>query len=170
MSVRILQSHDAEIAGAGFMAIPGFVNVHSHPFSEPANKGLTEEVGSDKLGQSSLYEYLPVFGLDAEDAGPSTQVALAELLKSGVTTITDLSISRPGWLDDLAASGIRAVVAPMMRQGYWFTKNGHTVEYAWDEKAGARRSRRQCRPSTLRCGIRADACPAWSAPADRHLS
>ena len=24
----------------------------------------------------------------------------------------------------------------MMRQGYWYTKNGHTVEYAWDEKAG----------------------------------
>ena len=129
---------DTEVAGAGFMAIPGFVNVHSHPFSEPANKGLTEEVGSDKLGQSSLYEYLPVFGLDPEDAGPSTRVALSELLKSGVTTITDLSVSRPGWLDDLAASGIRAVVAPMMRQGYWFTKNGHTVEYAWDEKAGAK--------------------------------
>ena len=127
---------DNVVDGAGFMAIPGFVNVHSHPFSEPANKGLTEEVGSDKLGQSSLYEYLPVFGLDAEDAGPSTTVAMSELLKSGVTTITDLSISRPGWLDDLAASGIRAVVAPMMRQGYWFTKNGHTVEYAWDEKAG----------------------------------
>ena len=62
----------ATIDGKGFMAIPGFVNVHSHPFSEPANKGLTEEYGSDKLGQSSLYEYLPVFGLDPEDAGPST--------------------------------------------------------------------------------------------------
>src|SRR5262245_36942397 len=36
---------DAVIDGAGFMAIPGFVNVHSHPFSEPGNKGLTEEVG-----------------------------------------------------------------------------------------------------------------------------
>ncbi len=24
----------------------------------------------------------------------------------------------------------------MMRQGVWFTKNGHTVDYAWDEKAG----------------------------------
>ncbi len=127
---------DVTIDGAGLMAMPGFVNVHSHPFSEPANKGVTEEFGSDKLGQSSLYEYLPVFGLDPESAGPSTQVAISELLKSGVTTVTDLSISRPGWLDDLAASGIRAVVAPMMRQGYWYTKNGHTVDYAWDEKAG----------------------------------
>ena len=128
---------DSTIDGTGFMAIPGFVNVHSHPFSEPANKGLTEEYGSDKLGQSSLYEFLPVFGLDAEDAGPSTTVALSELLKSGVTTITDLSISRDGWVDDLATTRASAPSsAPMMRQGYWFTKNGHTVDYAWDEKAG----------------------------------
>ena len=47
-------------------------------------------------------------------------------------------MSRDGWIDDLAATGIRAVVCPMMRQGYWYTKNGHTVEYAWDEKAGER--------------------------------
>jgi len=44
---------DTTIDGKGFMAIPGFVNVHSHPFSEPANKGLTEEYGSDKLGQAA---------------------------------------------------------------------------------------------------------------------
>jgi cytosine/adenosine deaminase-related metal-dependent hydrolase len=127
---------DSTIDGKGFMAIPGFVNVHSHPFSEPANKGLTEEYGSDKLGQSSLYEYLTVYGLNPEDAGPSTQVAMSELLKSGVTTITDLSMARDGWVDQLASTGIRAVVCPMMRQGAWFTKNGHTVDYAWDEKAG----------------------------------
>ena len=129
---------DATLDGKGFMAIPGLVNVHSHPFSEPANKGLTEEYGSDKLGQSSLYEYLTVYGLYPEDAGPSTQVAISELLKSGVTTITDLSMTRHGWVDDLAKTGIRAVVCPMMRQGVWFTRNGHTVDYAWDEKAGAK--------------------------------
>jgi len=127
---------DTTIEGRGFMAIPGLINVRSHPFSEPANKGLTEEYGSDKLGQSSLYEYLTVFGLNPEDAGPSTQVALSELLKSGVTTITDLSMAREGWVDDLAKTGMRAVLCPMMRQGVWFTKNGHTVDYAWDEKAG----------------------------------
>ena len=127
---------DSTIQGRGFMMIPGLINVHSHPFSEPANKGLTEEYGSDKLGQSSLYEYLTVFGLNPEDAGPSTQVALSELLKSGVTTITDLSMAREGWVDDIAKTGMRAVLCPMMRQGVWFTKNGHVVDYAWDEKAG----------------------------------
>src|SRR5437899_12923781 len=101
---------DSTIDGKGFMAIPGFINVHSHPFSEPANKGLTEEYGSDKLGQSSLYEYLTVFGLNPEDAGPSTQVALSELLKSGVTTITDLSMARECRADDLCKTVILVVL------------------------------------------------------------
>ena len=126
---------DVTIDGKGFMAIPGFVNVHTHPFSEPANKGLTEEYGSDKLGQSSLYEYLPVFGLDPEDAGPSTMVAMSELLKSGVTTFSDLSMARRL---DRGSGGDRHPRRrlPDDAAGLWYTKNGHTVEYAWDEKAG----------------------------------
>ena len=130
------QPADMTIDGGGLMAMPGFVNVHSHPFSEPGNKGLTEEVASDKLGQSSLYEYLPVFGMEADAAGAASKFALHELLKSGVTTISDLSANREGWLDDLASTGIRAVVCPMYRSGHWYTKNGHAVDYAWDEKAG----------------------------------
>jgi len=130
------QPADTVIEGRGLMAMPGFVNIHSHPFSEPGNKGLTEEVASDKLGQSSLYEYLPVFGMEADAAGAASKFALHELLKSGVTTISDLSTNREGWLDDLASTGIRAVVCPMYRSGHWYTKNGHAVDYAWDEKAG----------------------------------
>ncbi|TXL81589.1 amidohydrolase family protein [Vineibacter terrae] len=127
---------DTVIEGGGMMAMPGLVNIHSHPFSEPGNKGLTEEVASDRLGQSSLYEYLPVFGMEADAAGASSRFALSELLKSGVTTICDLSINRDGWIDDLASTGIRAVLCPMYRSGHWYTKNGHAVDYAWDEKAG----------------------------------
>ena len=127
---------DVTIEGRGLMAIPGFVNIHSHPFTEPGNKGITEEYASDKLGQSSLYEYLPVFGLEQDAAGPASKVAISELLKSGVTTVSDLSVNREGWIDDIASTGVRAVVCPMYRSGYWYTKNGHVVDYAWDEKAG----------------------------------
>lgn len=127
---------DVIVDGSGLMAMPGLVNVHSHPFSEPGNKGITEEFASDRLGQSSLYEYLPVFGMEPDAAGASSRVAVSELLRSGVTTVTDLSIAREGWLDDLASTGIRAVVCPMFREAVWYTKNGHSVEYAWDRKAG----------------------------------
>jgi len=126
------------IDGAGRMVLPGFVNVHSHPTSEPGNKGLLEELGSPRLGQSSLYEFMPVFRIAPEAATAATQVAVSELLKSGVTTMLDLSGARSGWADDLAATGIRAVLAPMYRSASWRTPDGHSVEYLWDEKAGER--------------------------------
>src|SRR5258708_25842521 len=39
---------DSVVEGAGFMAIPGLVNVHRHPFSEPAHQGPPEQAGSPK--------------------------------------------------------------------------------------------------------------------------
>jgi len=127
---------DATIDGRDTMLMPGLVNVHSHPTSEPANKGLLEELGSPGLGQSSLYEFMPIFRIAAEAATAATQVAVAELLRSGVTTLCDLSGARDGWADDLAATGIRAVLCPMFRAAGWRTADGHSVQYQWDEASG----------------------------------
>ena len=33
-------------------------------------------------------------------------------------------------------AGMRVCIAPMFRSARWFTKNGHVVEYEWDEAAG----------------------------------
>jgi cytosine/adenosine deaminase-related metal-dependent hydrolase len=129
---------DTEIEGRGRLVMPGFVNVHAHPSSEPGNKGLLEELGSPGLGQSSLYEFMPVFRISQEAATAATQVAVAELLRSGVTTFCDLSLVREGWADDLAATGIRAVLCPMFRSASWRTDDGHSVQYAWDEAAGTK--------------------------------
>jgi cytosine/adenosine deaminase-related metal-dependent hydrolase len=127
---------DAEIDGRGLMAMPGLVDIHSHPSSEPLNKGLIDEIGSPGFYNSSLYEYLPIFRADAEAVPSCVRVALSELLLSGVTTLADLSMAHPGWLDLLAESGMRVCVAPMFRSARWFTKNGHLVEYDWDAAAG----------------------------------
>jgi len=127
---------DEEIAGRGLMVMPGLVNIHSHPSSEPMNKGLLDEIGSPGLYNSSLYEFMPIFRGDAEAVPSCVRVALSELLLSGVTTVADLSMAHPGWLDLLAESGMRVCVAPMFRSARWFTKNGHVVEYEWDEAAG----------------------------------
>ncbi|MBC7801851.1 MAG: amidohydrolase family protein [Gemmatimonadaceae bacterium] len=127
---------DTEIDGRGLMVMPGLVNIHSHPSSEPMNKGLIDEIGSPGLYNSSLYEYMPIFRADAEAVPHCVRVALSELLLSGVTTVADLSMAHPGWLDLLAESGMRVCIAPMFRSARWFTKNGHAVEYEWDEAAG----------------------------------
>lgn len=127
---------DNVIDGKGMMVMPGLVNIHSHPSSEPMNKGLIDEIGSPGLYNSSLYEYMPIFRADADAVPHCVRVALSELLLSGVTTVADLSMAHPGWLDLLAESGMRVCIAPMFRSARWFTKNGHVVEYEWDEKAG----------------------------------
>lgn len=127
---------EVEIDGRGRMVMPGLVNVHSHPSSEAMNKGFLDELGSKGLYMSSLYEFMPLFRCDDEGREACVQVALSELLTSGVTTVVDLSVAWDGWLDTLAASGLRAVAAPMHRSARWFTKNGHVVEYEWDEAAG----------------------------------
>jgi len=127
---------EEEIAGRGLMVMPGLVNIHSHPSSEPMNKGLIDEIGSPGLYNSSLYEFMPIFRADAEAVPHCVRVALSELLLSGVTTVADLSMAHPGWLDLLAESGLRVCVAPMFKSARWYTKNGHVVQYEWDEAAG----------------------------------
>lgn len=127
---------DVEIDGRQRLVLPGLVNIHTHPTSEPLRKGLTDETRSPGFWHSSLYEFLTVFNNDRDGAVAAMQVALAELLQSGVTTVVDLSVPFDGWLDVLAASGIRAVAAPMFRDARWLTRNGHALEYEWNEKAG----------------------------------
>jgi cytosine/adenosine deaminase-related metal-dependent hydrolase len=75
-----------EIDGRGFATLPGFVDIHAHPSSKPMLKGLTDEVGSHQLYMSSLCEYLSLFDADAEGRRAATEVALCELMQSGVTT------------------------------------------------------------------------------------
>jgi 5-methylthioadenosine/S-adenosylhomocysteine deaminase len=127
---------EVEIDCAKRLVLPGLVNIHTHPTSEPLRKGITDETRSPGFWHSSLYEFLTVFNNDRAGSIAAMQVALAELLKSGVTTVVDLSIAFDGWLDTLAQSGIRAVAAPMFRDARWFTRNGHQLDYAWDKSAG----------------------------------
>ena len=120
------------------LLMPGLVNIHSHPSSEPLRKGITDETLSPGFHHSSLYEFLTVFDNDEEGRTASVNVALAELLLSGCTTVVDLSAPYEGWLDLLGASGIRAVAAPGFRDARWYTENGHALDYAWDIPAGER--------------------------------
>jgi 5-methylthioadenosine/S-adenosylhomocysteine deaminase len=148
---------DTVIDGRGKMLLPGFVNIHSHPNSEPLLKGLSEERKSRQLNMSSLYEYIFLLGRPAFDMATDEQaaaeaqlygtadfaaysascrVAIAEMLRSGVTTFVDYSANRPDWLDEVARTGIRAVLAPSFRSGEWYTPNGHEVLYRWNEARG----------------------------------
>jgi len=165
---------DEVIDGRGLMIMPGFVNIHSHPGFETMLKGLTEEVGSRKLWMSSLYEYLFLFDTTSEGMVAATQVALSELMQSGVTTVCDLSTPHEGWIDTLGASGMRAYAAPMFRSGRWYTENGHEVLYEWDIPKGRKRMEAAlaeidaaiAHPSGRLCGM---LCPAQIDTCDADM-
>ena len=127
---------DMEVDGGGLMVMPGLVNVHSHPMSEPMNKGYNEELGSPALGMSGLYEYMPIFRPDLAGTAAGAEVAYCELLLSGVTTLVDISVPWDGWIELMAKSGLRGIVAPMFRSAHWYTPNGHEVLYEWNEQGG----------------------------------
>ena len=144
-----------EIDGRGLLVMPGLIDIHAHPSSESLLKGLTDEAGSPKLYNSSLYEYLFLFQNDAAGTRAASEVSLSELLMSGVTTLCDLSLEHEGWLDTLGESGMRVYAAPMFRSGRWRTGDGHSVTYEWNEAGG-----RKAMESALRLIERAQQHPS----------
>ncbi len=127
---------EKEIDGSNLLVIPGLINIHSHPSTEPLRKGITDEIRSPGFFHSSLYEFLTIFNNDPEGFKASAQVAMCELLLSGVTTIVDISTPFENWLNILSASGLRAYAAPSFKDARWYTKNGHELLYEWDTKIG----------------------------------
>lgn len=138
---------DVAIDGASRLVMPGMVNVHTHCMSENIGRGITEELGNPALYMSALYDLKSVFLVGhsmSPDQGhvagfrAATDMAVSEILLSGGTTVVDLAVPYEGWLDGLAATGIRAVAAPMYRSARWVVRRGNQVEYEWDEAAGRR--------------------------------
>ncbi|MFT8417585.1 MAG: amidohydrolase family protein [Acetobacter sp.] len=127
-----------DVNGGNFLVMPGFVNIHSHPATEPLSRGMFDELGSPGLYYSSLYEYMPVFRADATSKPDCARVAYSEMLLSGVTTVVDLSTPWNGWLDVAEESGLRVCLGPMFRSAAWKTTNGYTVDYTWAEDGGQR--------------------------------
>ncbi|MBM3537405.1 MAG: amidohydrolase family protein [Alphaproteobacteria bacterium] len=141
---------DETIDGRRYLVMPGLIDAHSHAMSENVGRGVTEELGNPQLYMSGLFDLKPPFLIghsmaksadNAESLRAANEVAMAELLMSGVTTIADLGMPYEGWADTVAGSGIRAVIAPMYRSARWVVRTGHSVEYEWDEKGGERAMR-----------------------------
>jgi len=129
---------DDEIDGAGRMVMPGLIDLHCHPSAQAIFRGFTEEFGNPRLFYSGRHRFRQSFEPDADGERACAEFTLAEVLAGGVTTVVDLSHAYPGWLDILARSGVRAVVAPMYRSATWYTETGQETLYAWDEAAGWR--------------------------------
>lgn len=98
---------DRVIDGSGKLAIAGFVNTHTH-----AAMTLFRSYADDMLLMDWLqHKIWPAeANLVAEDVYIGTQLAIAEMIKSGTTTFTDMYFFMPEVARAVADSGIRAVL------------------------------------------------------------
>lgn len=131
---------DVVLSGADRMLMPGLVNIHAHPEHEPAYRGIREEHGVAAMYMSGLFERAQSFSA-TDDAfrDANAEFAYCELLKSGVTSLVDISPAWDNWAPLLAKSGLRAWLAPSFASAKWKLENGHELKYDWDEKLGRAR-------------------------------
>ncbi len=129
---------DIEIDGQDLVVLPGFVDIHSHPALEPIYKGIREEHGVPEMYMTGLYERMNAFIPDAEGMLAAAEMAYAELLKSGVTTVVDLMFPFDGWLELLKRSGLRGYAGAWYSAARWTLETRHELKFTWDEAAGRR--------------------------------
>jgi 5-methylthioadenosine/S-adenosylhomocysteine deaminase len=128
---------EATIDAADQLLIPGFITLHSHLTNSPLTKSFLEDRGNPFHYMSGLYEFLAVTDPAPEEALVSARASLAEMLRSGITTVVELGGPAAEEIVALAGRlGIRAYVAPMYRSGRWYTPDGRRVLYEWNADGG----------------------------------
>ena len=129
---------DSEIDGRTLMVMPGLVNIHAHPSTEPLFRGIREEHGLPSMFMTGLYERGFAFRPDAPGRHAAKTTAYCEMLLTGITAVADLSGIDQGWIDLAARSGLRVFLAPSYASAHWHLQNNWQLQYAWDEPAGRR--------------------------------
>ncbi|MBS0521560.1 MAG: amidohydrolase family protein [Proteobacteria bacterium] len=133
---RPREAHEPVLDGRGMLALPGLVNIHSHPTTEPAFRGVREDHGVPEQQMTGLIERLQAFRLGDDGRGPAATLAYAEMLRAGTTTVCDVTSPFDGWLETMAGSGLRFYAAPTFASARWGMSAPQIVTWKWDEAAG----------------------------------
>jgi cytosine/adenosine deaminase-related metal-dependent hydrolase len=124
------------IPGEALLVLPGLVNVHTHPTTEPGLRGVREDHGVPEQQMTGLFERAQSLRLDEAGRKAAQRLAYAELLSAGVTSVVDLSAPHRGWLDVMRQSGLRVWAGPGYASANWGMTAPQTVTWQWTEGAG----------------------------------
>jgi 5-methylthioadenosine/S-adenosylhomocysteine deaminase len=131
---------DETIDATGMVLTPGFVNTHAHLADSPLDKSFVEDMGRRQFYLSGLFEYLPVRSqaMDEDAANAGLAFSMAELLRTGTTTVMEIGFHGEEAVRQAGKAGMRLYMGLGYRSARWYTDDGKTVKYAWDEEAGLR--------------------------------
>lgn len=127
---------EVSIDGTGMLALPGLVNIHSHPSTEPGYRGVREDHGVPEQQMTGLMERLQAFRLGDDGRQGAATLAYCEMLRAGTTTACDVTMPFDGWLETMAQSGMRFYAAPTFASARWGMAAPQTVTWKWDEAGG----------------------------------
>lgn len=130
------RADDVTIDGRGMLLLPGLVDIHSHPSTEPSYRGIREDHGVPQQWMTGLIERNQAFILDPEGKRAAQVMAYAEMLGCGVTTVCDLSAPFDGWPDAMRASGLRVYAAAGYASAKWGMSAPQTCTWKWDIENG----------------------------------
>ena len=117
---------------------PGLISCHAHLAGSPLDKSFIEDVGPRNFYMSGLFEMLPTRAAaqDEDSIQACIDFSMAELLTTGCTTVVELGGFNEYTVERAGACGMRLYIGPSFRSGRWYTDDGKTVQYEWDEAAG----------------------------------
>jgi 5-methylthioadenosine/S-adenosylhomocysteine deaminase len=119
---------------------PGFINTHTHLAGSPLDKSLIEDVGKRQFQYSALPDMLPAreAANDRQMMEACVDYSLVELLRTGTTTVMEIGSIGEYVADAAERTGLRTYIADSYRSGRWFSDDGRSVKYEWDEAKGLR--------------------------------
>ena len=141
--IAAIGPHDAEaepspgaevVDGRRLLVMPGLVNIHTHPTTEPAYRGVREDHGLPEHQMTGLFERLQAFRLDQQGQAAAMRLAYAELMSAGVTSVVDLSPPFPEWLGVMAESGLRCWAGPGFAGARWGMEAPRNVTWMWNRE------------------------------------
>lgn len=115
------------IDGTGMVAIPGLINCHTH-LATSALRSLTDDLGNTEALQSLLKKEAK---MDSRTAKAAALLSIAECLRFGVTSVSDLYYYPNATAEAVDQSGIKANLA---LSAYRFIDENEDFDFETDEQ------------------------------------
>lgn len=130
---------DRWIDASTHVVIPGMICTHTHAATAPKDKSFIDDTGARHFYMSSLGENLTALGksIRPEDFHTFSKYSMAELLRSGCTTIVEIGMVGTLGAEDaikhIDTMGMRAIEGSYIEDGRWVRSQGANLTTEWYE-------------------------------------